>query len=253
MYCVHQCKIQTLRQASTRKVYRCCWSAIQLKAWPQVEKQATEWNEICLGRAHREALPLATSSRYFNQFIPKIKRTRCLNGCLPFFQCCGLELRTGRFQQCTKAPGHRWHGWAQYRLLTSQRKLNTNFSLVAKFLTRKLKGHFMTSKTLQPNERYLPISCLRLLKHQTRSPATYLVATQLQDRFMKTNSISKILHFNSAVIANFLAWLLKQCISKGGKKRPGSSLAVAVEYVCRSSSLMQGGKRIGSLAATTTQ
>ena len=77
------------------------------------------------------------------------------------------------------------------RLLTIQRKLNTNFSLVAKFLTRKFKELFITSKTLQPNERYLSLSRLRLLKHQTRSPATCLVATQLQDRFMKTNSSKK--------------------------------------------------------------
>ena len=79
------------------------------------------------------------------------------------------------------------------RLLAVQRKLNTNFSLVATFLTRKFKEVFITSKTvyLQPNERYLSLSRLRLLKHQTRSPATCLVATQLQDRFMKANSISK--------------------------------------------------------------
>ena len=158
----------------------------------------------------------------------------------------------GRFQQCTKAPGHRWHGWAQCKVADTSKKVEHKFlTIVAKFLTRKFRELFITSKTLQPNERYLPLSRLRLLKDQTRSPATCLVATQLQDVYE-----NKVVYFQkihtSTQIPNFVAsW--SNASAREAKKRPGSSLEVAVEYVCRSPNLTQGGKRFGSLAPTTPQ
>ena len=78
----------------------------------------------------------------------------------------------------------------------------------------KDKKDLIISETLRPNKGYLPLSRLRLLKHQTQWPATCLVATQQDHKLI----FKKKLHLNSGVILKFLAWLLNQrCISKGSK------------------------------------
>ena len=138
------------------------------------------------------------------------------------------------------------------RLLTIQRKLNTNFSLVAKFLTRKFKELFITSKNLTAKRKiFVPITPASAETPNTVT--SHLPGCNAAARsFYENKLVQKIKnrHFNSD---SQLCCLLKQCISKSGKKRPGSSLEVAVEYVCTISNLTQGGKRIGSLAATTPQ
>lgn len=55
---------------------------------------------ICLGRMSGRIPVGATGPRYPNLFITKVKRTRCLNSCLPFFPGSGLELRTAGCWQC---------------------------------------------------------------------------------------------------------------------------------------------------------
>ena len=149
--------------------------------------------------------PQALDTLDCSRFILKIESARCLKSRIPFFQCCGLGLRT--VDAFSNAPKHldiAGTDEPNARLLTIQRKLNTNFSLVGNFLTRKFRELFITSKTLQPNERYFSLSRLRLLKHQTRSPATCLVATQLQDVYE-----NKVVYFQkihtSTQIPNFVA------------------------------------------------